>query len=144
MSLPDPVPGLVLRYSYLWAKDAAAGAEEGDKDRPAAIVMTVARGSQTRVFALAITHSAPAAGTEAMEVPAAVCKAAGLDAGRSWIVLSEFNEFLWPGFDIRPIPGHSSSNITYGFLTPGFFRSVRNRWLELDAQRQSKPVLRDE
>ena len=102
MSLPDPVPGLVLRYSYLSAKDAAAGAEEGDKDGPAAIVMTVARGSETRVFALAITHSAPSAGTEAMEVPAAVCKAAGLDAGRSWIVLSEFNEFLWPALISAP------------------------------------------
>ena len=52
MSLPKPLPGLVVRYSYLWADDAAAGYDEGDKDRPAAIVMAVEQsgGTETRDF----------------------------------------------------------------------------------------------
>ena len=29
-----PLPGLVLRNSYLWADDAAAGLDIGDKDPP--------------------------------------------------------------------------------------------------------------
>lgn len=82
MSLPQPFPGLVIRYNYLWADDAAQGHEEGDKDRPGAIVMVVKRsgGDETQVYVLPITHSAPVAGTEALEIPADVCRAAGLDA----------------------------------------------------------------
>jgi hypothetical protein len=38
MPLPDPKPGLVIHYSYLWAHEHARGHEEGVKDRPAVIV----------------------------------------------------------------------------------------------------------
>lgn len=37
MPLPVPVPGLVIRYGYLWHSEHLAGREEG-KDRPCAIV----------------------------------------------------------------------------------------------------------
>lgn len=37
-SLPAPVPGLVIRYSYLWHSEQPAGREEPEKDRPCAIV----------------------------------------------------------------------------------------------------------
>ena len=69
MSLPTPVPELVLRYNYLWATEAANGQVEASKERPAAIVMTMAHGDagQTRVYALPITHAVPAEGTEAKE-----------------------------------------------------------------------------
>ena len=151
MSLPKPLPGLVIRYSYLWVDDAADGREEGDKERPAAIVMAVDRpasGStgrtETRVYVLAITHSAPAAGAEAMEIPASVCRSARLDAARSWVVLSEFNEFVWPGFDLAVIPGRTPRTMAYGFLTPGFFATVRDRWLAIDATGQLQAVSRDE
>lgn len=85
MSLPKPFPGLVIRYNYLWASDAAQGYDEGSKDRPAAVVMAVNRsgGDETYVYVLPITHSAPLAGTEALEIPAAVCRSAGLDATQS-------------------------------------------------------------
>ena len=68
MSLPQPFPGLVIRYNYLWADDAAQGREEGEKDRPAAIVMAVKHSGETHVYALPITHSAPMTGTEALEI----------------------------------------------------------------------------
>ena len=41
MIWPEPEPGLVIRYSYLWDREARAGREEGVKDRPCAVVMTV-------------------------------------------------------------------------------------------------------
>ncbi len=68
MSLPQPAPGLVIRYNYLWADEAARGNEEGSKDRPAAIVMAVKHsgGDETHVYVLPITHSPPLAGTEAL------------------------------------------------------------------------------
>ncbi|MGO9483407.1 MAG: hypothetical protein ACLPX9_02315 [Rhodomicrobium sp.] len=146
MKIPSPLPGLVLRYNYLWADDAARGREEGTKDRPAAIVMAVQRGGtdEFRVFALPVTHSPPQHGTHALEIPAAVLRAAGLDAERSWIVLSEFNEFLWPGFDLRFIPGTEPRRVAYGFLPPGFFAQVRDRWIALYKASKSCGVPRDD
>jgi hypothetical protein len=122
VSLPKPLPGLVVRYSYLWATDAAQGREEGEKERPAAIVMAVdAPGTDAaHVYVLPITHSAPAKGAEAIEIPAAVCRSAGLNAGRSRVILSEFNKFVWPGFDLAIVPGRTPPSVAYGFLTPGF------------------------
>lgn len=38
MSLPKPVPGLVISYSYLWSDEHKTGVEEGRKNRPCAIV----------------------------------------------------------------------------------------------------------
>lgn len=38
MSYPEPKPGLVIRYSFLWSHEAEAGADEAAKDRPLAIV----------------------------------------------------------------------------------------------------------
>ena len=145
MSLPIPLPGLIIRYRYLWANDAAAGVEEGDKDRPASIVMAIGRPgtNAARVFVLPITHTKPVRENEAMEIPAPVCRSAGLDAGRSWVILSEFNEFVWPGFDLAIVPGRTPSTVAYGFLTPGFFARMRERWLALDASSKLRRVPRD-
>lgn len=107
MSLPGPLPGLVVRYRYLWADVPDADA--------------------VRVYVLPITHSVPAKGADAMEIPSAVRRAAGLDAERAWVVLSEFNEFAWPGFDLDVVPNRSPRTVAYGFLTPGFFVKLRNR-----------------
>lgn len=41
MSLPEPHPGLVIRYAYPWKREFDEGHEEGSKDRPCAIVVTV-------------------------------------------------------------------------------------------------------
>ena len=57
--------------------------------------------------------------------------------------LSEFNEFVWPGFDLANIPGRSPRTMAYGFLTPGFFSGLRDRWLALDAAGRSRAVPRD-
>jgi hypothetical protein len=145
VKIPAPLPGLVLRYSYLWANDAALGCEEGHKDRPAAVVMVIQPkgAAESRVFVLPITHSPLLPGTAALEIPADVCRATGLDAERSWIILSEFNEFLWPGFDLRFIPGANPPTAAYGFLPPGFFGKVRNQWLALYTASKSGSVSRD-
>jgi hypothetical protein len=148
VSLPAPKLGLVLRYSYLWSASAAQGREEGEKDRPAVVVLIIddiePSHSGHSVFVLPITHSRPVAGTEAIEIPIEVARKAGLDASRSWVILSEFNEFVWPGFDLRMIPGRSPRTVAYGFLTPGFFATLRTRWLALDDAGKSKPVSRNE
>jgi len=41
--------------------------------------------------------------------------------------LGEANDFIWPGPDLRPIPGRDMSTVAYGFLPPGFMRVLRER-----------------
>ena len=61
MTLPEPKPGLVVRYDYLWTREAAAGREQG-KDRPACLVAASDSAARPRyVVLLPITHTPPAA-----------------------------------------------------------------------------------
>jgi PemK-like, MazF-like toxin of type II toxin-antitoxin system len=139
MDIPTPVPGLVIRYAYLWADEHDAGREEGAKDRPAAVVVAhTDRNGQLVVVVLPVTHSAPNDPTEAIEIPPDTKCRLGLDGERSWIVLTEMNVFLWPGPDVRPVPGKGTSSISYGQLPGNFFHAVRSRL----AARQAAGVLR--
>jgi hypothetical protein len=66
---PEPRPGLVIRYSYLWEREAGEGREEGVKDRPCAIVLVLLRdGEHPIVRVLPITHSAPSDPADALEI----------------------------------------------------------------------------
>jgi hypothetical protein len=91
VSLPKPLLGLVTRYRSLWTADAVQGRDEGDKERPAAIVMVVDAVSTNaaRVLVLPITHNPPHKGIEAIQIPTAVCRKAGLDAARSWVIVGD-------------------------------------------------------
>ena len=58
MPLPEPVPGLVIRYSYLWAHEHERGQEEGVKDRPCAIILvTTDEEGEKLVTVLPVTHA---------------------------------------------------------------------------------------
>ena len=144
MSLPAPAPGLVIRYSYLWRGEADEGREEGSKDRPCAVLLTVeTNDEETRVYVLPITHSRPNV-ADAIEIPQAIQRRLKLDDGPSWIILEEMNVFAWPGPDLRSIPGIKPSSVAYGFLPPRFFRVVRDRFLALDTKRRAARVIRSE
>jgi hypothetical protein len=106
MALPEPQPGLVISYSFLWSHEHRSGIEEGRKDRPCVIVLSVAVGEsgETLVRVAPITHGVPENPALSVELPSAVKRNLGLDTERSWVILDEYNEFVWPGFDLRPIP----------------------------------------
>jgi hypothetical protein len=60
MSFPAPKPGLVIRYSFLWSHEAAAGADEGSKDRPCAIIVATRMvDGEVRTIVAPITHLEP-------------------------------------------------------------------------------------
>jgi hypothetical protein len=124
MPIPTPEAGLVISYAYLWSFEHEAGWEEGRKDRPSVIVLTVEREADdtTIVTVLPITHSPPANPADAIEIPTVVKRYLGLDDHRSWIVLKEGNEFIWPGYDLRKIG--RADRYDYGFLPPRFFDRV--------------------
>ena len=145
MTWPAPQPGLVIRYSYLWRREALTGQEEGAKDRPCAVIIAFRDEARlTRVYALPITHSPPSTDEHAIAIPAAVKARLGLDGDRSWVIVNEANVFAWPGPDLRFLPGKGPESAVYGFLPPGFFRTVRDRFLAIDRERKAALVVRTE
>ena len=147
MPLPAPVPGLVIRYAYLWHSEHLAGREEGQKDRPYAIVAALRPAEdpgETRVLVLPVTYSPPTQTALAVEIPALVKERLRLDADRSWVVLSEWNEFIWPGPDVRRSPGGDASSVAYGMLPPGLFTTICDRFLALATAHRARRVPRTE
>jgi hypothetical protein len=131
VSWPVPRPGLVIRYSYLWESEARAGREEGVKDRPCAIILVILReGEHPIVRVLPVTHAAPADPADALEIPPPTKQRLGLDSERSWVVLSEANDFIWPGPDLRPAVSGDPSTVVYGMLPPGFMAVLRERLVQ--------------
>ena len=125
MTLPVPTPGLVISYSYLWHDQHRAGAEEGRKTRPCAIVVAMAdEDGDTRVYVAPITHSQPR-DPHAVELPAAAKRRLGLDDAPSWIVTSELNRFIWPGYDLQPISRAEPDTFAWGFLPVEIFAAVK-------------------
>ena len=89
MPLPKPVPGLVIRYSFLWSHEAKAGNEEGSKDRPCAVLLATATANGEQIVTvLPVTHTPPEDERLAVEIPGGTKKRLCLDDARSWIVLS--------------------------------------------------------
>ena len=128
VSWPEPKPGLVIRYSYLWAGEAAEGRDDGVKDRPCAVVLVVKDDDRrTRVRVLPVTHSPPPDPKNAMEIPAETKRRLGLDVFKSWIVLNEANDFSWPGPDLRPAVQGDLHTVVYGTLPPMFFQALKKR-----------------
>lgn len=145
MTWPTPQPGLVIRYSYLWRREALAGHEEGLKDRPCAVIIASTDDEgRTQVYAVPVTHSSPPDAETAIEIPLVVKARLGLDSERSWVIVSEANVFAWPGPDLRFVSGRGSQSAAYGFLPPAFFRIVRDRFLAMDRQRKAALVKRTE
>ncbi len=131
MDFPAPVPGLVIRYSYLWASEHARGQEEGVKDRPCAVILaTKTEANDQVVTVLPISHTPPAIPLLAVEIPTAVKRRLRLDDERSWVVLSEANRFTWPGPDLRPLRPGDPQSTAYGPLPFGLFEDIRRKFID--------------
>lgn len=109
-----PQIGEVICHAYLWRNQADRGQTEGSKERPCVVVhrSTEADGA-TRIYVVPITHTVPFDSEHAIECPDATKIRLRLDDFTSWIITSELNHFIWPGFDVRPTPDNRSS---YGLL----------------------------
>ncbi len=131
MALPQPEPGLVLNFSYLWRDEALRGLEEGRKDRPCVVVLGVRIDAGRLVVTVApITHSPPNDPDHAIEIPIETKRRLGLDTQRSWIIAADLNRFVWPGVDLRPTR-RGSATYSYGELPAALYRKLRDRVLAL-------------
>jgi hypothetical protein len=143
--LPDPVPGLVIRYSYLWREEHRRGREEGTKDRPCAVILVSRDASGERIVTvLPVTHAPPFAPEHAVEIPASTRRRLGLDDARSWVVVSEANRFLWPGPDLRPGPPGDAESVAYGMLPYRLFETIRQKFLAAVRAHRGSVVPRSE
>lgn len=139
MPLPKtPFPGMVVRYSFLWSREAGAGETEGRKDRPCVIVAAIRRAAdgRVRVRVLPITHL-PTEEVRSIQIPPRVKRHLGLDADASWIVLDEANEFFWPGVDLRPVSRSKPGVWTFGILPTEIFDEIQARLRVVLQQRRT-------
>lgn len=136
-----PSAGSVIRYRYLWKREAEDGLEEGAKDRPVALIVAHAPNDGTCIV-VPITHSPPDDPAEAIEIPTFEKRRLGLDRERSWIVLTEINAFVWPGPDLRPVPDRDPRTVVYGAISKGLYAEVLARLQALVRARRVRPVPR--
>ena len=145
MPLPEPVPGLVIRYSYLWRAEHARGQDEGSKDRPSAVILvTKNEDGEQVVTVLPITHSPPPDPQFAVEIPLTTKQRLKMDDARSWIVLTEANRFVWPGPDLRPASGGDLSTVACGLLPAALYNQVLDKFIAAIKARKARLIQRTE
>jgi len=144
VTLPAAKPGLVIRYSFLWSHEKDAGAEEGSKDRPCAIVVAEPRreNGDIAVIVAPVTYAPPDDPLDSIEIPPAICRALGLDGQRHWLRLDELNRFAWPGYDLRAIPGQPGE-YAYGMLPRPLFERLRQAILDRQTVKAARVQRRD-
>jgi len=96
----------VIRYPYLWAREAARGETEGRKNRPVAVGVRLQRPDGDLLLLFPITSQEPTAGRFAVEIPDTEKGRAGLESGlRLWIVFDEYNtDVVGRSFYLEPEP----------------------------------------
>ena len=107
MSLDALRTGCVIRFPYLWVREAERGETEGRKPRPVAVGVRLARPRGEDVLVLfPITSQPPSADRFAAEIPEMEKRRAGLDAIlRLWIILDEYNQdTIGQSFYLEPEP----------------------------------------
>lgn len=136
---PAPVPGLVIRYSYLGKREADLGQVEGTKHRPCVVVVCVQQVDEELVVTVApITHTEPPDPDQAIGLTSATRRRLGLDTEKNWIMATEVNTFVWPGPDLAPTP---SGKFAYGELPAVVFEALARKIL---AAGDPAPVNRDD
>ena len=102
------------------------------------------QGGEPIVRVLPITHSVPVDPDSTLEIPLLTKQRLGLDSARSWVVLDEANDFIWPGPDLRPVISGDLSSVAYGVLPPGFMKVLRERLVERFKLKQVNAIKRTE
>ena len=99
---------------------------------------------ETIVTVAPITHRDPDEPDVAVELPTATKERLGLDADRSWVIVSETNKFVWPvlTFDRSDIAGLASSPTA--FCPLGCSDRCADRLVAIYRARRHKGVRRSE
>lgn len=142
MTIPAPLPGLIVSFSFLWSDEAASGATEGKKDRPCVLIAAYDTEQAKRAILAPITHTQPHNADAAIALPPAIKAAIGLDDGEAWLICGELNITDWPGYDLRPAAGRPAGIFHYGMLPPGLYEDARQLAMRLYSTKQAKATSR--
>lgn len=104
MSFDHIQTAAVVRYPYLWARQARDGETEGRKDRPVAVGVRLSGADGDLVLFFPITSKQPDASRVFSEIPDIEKRRAGLDQEmRLWIIFDEFNtDIVGRSFYLEP------------------------------------------
>ncbi|TFF17784.1 hypothetical protein E3C22_23345 [Jiella endophytica] len=96
----------VIRFSYLWAREAKRGETEGRKRRPVVVGVRLARPGGDGLLLFPITSQEPGGDQFAVEIPETEKRLGGLNpALRLWIILDEYNEeIVGKSYYLEPSP----------------------------------------
>ena len=122
--------GAVVRFHYLWARQAAHGETEGRKFRPVAVGVRIPKPEGEDVLVLfPITSQQPAPERFAAEIPDTEKRRAGLDgAMRLWLILDEYNQdVIGRSFYLEPEP-------PLGYFSKAFFLPLLQAFIRRRSQ----------
>ena len=134
MSFEQIQTACVIRYPYLWAREAAKGETGGRKRRPVAVGIRLARPQGHDLLILfPITSKEPERDRFAVEIPETEKRRTGLDRSRRlWIIFDEYNsDIIGRSFHLEPEP-------PIGQFSKAFFLSHLKRFVA--RRRQSRGV----
>ena len=141
MASLKPETGLVVRYRYLWRRQADAGEETGRKARPACVVIPV--GSGEEVVLLPLTTQPPGEDRAALQVPETERRRLKLKGDSpTWIIVDEANVDRLPqSFHLEPL-SYAPPVFAYGTLSPAFMKVVLSALASIVRERRLKTVQR--
>lgn len=128
MSYEDIQTGCVIRFPYLWSREAERGEVEGRKPRPTAVGFRLRRPEGHDLLVLfPITSQPPRPERFAVEIPEMEKRRAGLDTTlRLWIVLDDYNtDLIALSFYLEPEP--PLGRFSKAFFSPLMHEFVRRR-----------------
>jgi hypothetical protein len=125
----------VIRYPYLWAREAARGETEGRKHRPVVVGVRLLRPNGDALLLFPITSTEPSADRFAIEIPETEKRRAGLEQRlRLWIVLDDYNQdVIGQSFYLEPGP-------PLGRFSKAFFLPVMRAFIA--RRKEARAVMR--
>lgn len=133
-----PKAGDVLRYPYLWARQADSGETEGRKPRACAVVLAVTTNSgHTELRMCAVTTQPPLPHTRAVPVPDTEKRRAGLDAHlQLWVVIDEHN------IDVFELSYYIEPQSQMGVFSSAFTKELQRHMIQVLQERVGRTLKR--
>lgn len=127
-------PGDIVRYYYLWARQADAGEESGRKARPVCVVVRTPL-EPAALFLFPLTSQKPARSRTHLAVSEFECRRGGLDHP-SWLILDEYNRVQAnEAYDL-------AATNPIGAFSPAFIREIAALIKQAAARRRLRGVVR--
>lgn len=137
MRFADLTRGSVIRFPFVWSREAAKGETEGRKSRETVIVSRFVFERKDHIALLPITASEPTRDQAIYELPETeVRRLARGGKTRLWVVLSEIN------FDIVGESFYLEPDCKIGEISPPVFAEIWKAFV--DALPKAKKVKRHE